>query len=118
MLVEVLAGTQAERESVIAHQPDGGRHLRDDCRMVTNRRAGDHGHELHPTRLTRHGAKHAPSEGALALLFEPRMEVIGDDGEIETGALALRCRYGPVPWDRVVRTSACNQKLPSADLAH
>ena len=54
MLVEVLAGTETERESVVAHQPDRGGHLRDDRWMVTNGRARDHGHQLHLARPARH----------------------------------------------------------------
>jgi hypothetical protein len=89
VLIQVLAGAEAERESVVAHQPDGGRHLRHDRRVIADDWTGDHGHELHAAGLTRHGPKHAPGEGALALLFEPRMEVIRDDGEIEAGSLGL-----------------------------
>ena len=89
VLVEVLPGAQAERESVVAHQPDGCRHLGHDRRVITHDRTGDHRHQLHLARLARDGAQYAPGEGTLALLFEPRMEVIRDHGEIESGALRI-----------------------------
>ena len=58
----------------------------------------------HPQRRRRgDGADHAPHERALALLVEPRMEVVGDPHPLETGLLAPSAPGEQRPWPVLLR---------------
>jgi hypothetical protein len=62
VLVEILAGPDSQKESAGHERGSGGGRLRD-------------------------GPEDAPHEGALPLPVDPRMEMIGDEGEAEPGVL-------------------------------
>src|SRR4051794_4902811 len=87
VLVEVLAGAEAEGEPALAQQLHRGGLLGDDGRVVAEGRAGDVGHQRDPRRRPRGGAEHRPRIGRVALLVEPWEVVVGDDGEVEAGGL-------------------------------
>ena len=90
MLVQVLAGTEAEREPAGQHRADGRRGLSDDRRMRSDQRAGDAGGELESLRRLRDPAEHTPDERALALGVDPGVEVVGDHREGEAQLLRPR----------------------------
>ena len=88
VLVEVLAGPDAEEEPT-GHQCRGGRgSVGDDGRMDPDGGAGD----ARSRRIDRSVAcgdrpEHAPHERAVALAVDPRVEVVRDQGEREAGFL-------------------------------
>jgi hypothetical protein len=87
MLVEVLAGSEAEGEPTLGEDLQGRSLLRDHRGVVPHRRAGDVGHQLHRRGRVRDGAQHRPCVRRMALAGQPRREVIAGDLEVETGIL-------------------------------
>jgi hypothetical protein len=98
VLVEVLAGAEAEDEPAVGQELHGGRLLRDDRRVVALDRAGDVGRQFHPRRGVRHGAQHRPRVRRVALLCQPGRVMVTGDLEVEADLLGP---YG-VP-DQILR---------------
>ena len=87
VLVERLAGAQAQVEPARIHGPEGRRGMGDDRRVVAEARAGDGGPERQRRPLAER-AHEGPGEGARALLRRPRMEVLADhEAGLEAGVL-------------------------------
>ena len=88
VLVQVLAGADAEEEAAGPHHRRARRRgLRDDRRVDADQRAGDARAEPEALGRLRDAADHAPDERALALRVVPRVEVVGDQAEREAGLL-------------------------------
>jgi hypothetical protein len=90
VLVEVLAGPDAEEESAVEEVGGRRRGLRDDRRMGPDHRTGHAGADLQRGGLTRNAAEDSPHERRLALGIDPRVIVIADKGELEPRVLRLR----------------------------
>ena len=88
VLVERLAGTQAEPEAAREHGAQRGGRVGDHRGVVAEAGAGDRGAELEAVRCAQ-GAHERPRERRLALLRGPRVEVLADhEAGIEAGASA------------------------------
>jgi hypothetical protein len=99
VLVQSLAGSHAEHESIGHQRRDRRRGLGDNRRVVAEGRAGDARSDPEPRRRGRDASEHAPDERALALRLDPWVEVVGDHCVFEAdrfGALGkrneVRCR--------------------------
>ena len=77
VLVQVLAGADAEEEAPVEHDVRGRRGLRDDRGMHADDRTGDPGPDGE-LRRRRDPTDDRPDERALTLPVDPRMEVIGE----------------------------------------
>ena len=86
VLVERLAGADAEDEPALVQHRAGGGGLGDDRRVDAHGRAGDRRGHRQPGHLAQR-ADHGPDERALALGVGPRMEVVGDPQGVEAGVL-------------------------------
>src|SRR5438477_7238578 len=93
VLVEVLTCPNAEEETILEHEGDGGGGLRDDRRVDAYTRARDARADAKPFRGLRDSAEDRPHEGALPLRVDPGMEVVGDQSEGEAGLLGLRREF-------------------------
>ena len=94
VLVESLARTEPERETIVAEQRHRGGALRDHRGMVAHGRAGHRRHQADAPRRIGERAQHRPGERGVALLLEPGREVIGQRGNVEAGLLgALRVAH-------------------------
>jgi len=93
MLVEVLPGAETEDEPTVRRQRDRGRLLRDDRRVIALDRAGDERHQADAVGCVGGRAEDGPGVRRMSLRVEPRVVVVGGDGEVEAGT------FGP---DRVV----------------
>ena len=98
VLVEVLAGADAEEEPPAQHHLRRRRRLGDDRRVDPDQRARDRRPEADPLGRRGDAADHAPDERALALLVDPRVEVVGDEDVLEARLLGA-----PRVRDEVVR---------------
>ncbi|EGJ79152.1 putative oxidoreductase [Streptomyces sp. Tu6071] len=87
VLVEVLAGAEAETEAALRQELDGRGLLGDDRRVVAHGRAGHVRHERQALGGLRDGAEDAPGVGRVALFPQPGEVVVGHDGEVESGLL-------------------------------
>jgi hypothetical protein len=87
VLVEILAGPDSQKESAGHERGGGGGRLRNDRGVDAHARAGDRSADDEALGRLRNGAQDAPHEGALPLPVDPRMEMIGDEGEAEPGVL-------------------------------
>src|SRR5262249_47257727 len=67
----------------------GGGSLRDDGRMIAHHRARYAGAEPQALGCLRNCADDGPGEWTLALFVNPRMEVVGNEGEFEAGRFCL-----------------------------
>ena len=85
MLVEPFAGAEPENEAVAAQHRQCRGGLRDDRRMIAHDRAGDGRHQPDMAGRLGGGAEHGPGERRMALLVEPREEMVGNRREIEPG---------------------------------
>src|SRR5579875_1988069 len=90
VLVEVLAGTEAEGEPSVAEHAERRRLLRNDGRVIAHRRAGHVGHQLDPLGRVRDRAEGHPRVGRVPLAVEPREVVVADHFEVEAGSLGCR----------------------------
>ena len=77
VLIERLARAQAQPEPTGKHGPEGRRRMRDDRRVVAEAGTG-HGRSEGQARAHPERAHERPGEGALALLWRPRMEMLAD----------------------------------------
>jgi hypothetical protein len=89
VLVQILTRPDSQEEPALEHRPDGRRSLSDDRRMHTDQRARDTGADAHSLCRDCDAAEHAPDEGTLPLVVDPRMEVIGDQREREPSFLCV-----------------------------
>src|SRR5919204_4427207 len=78
VLVQLLAGADAEEEAAVHHGRARRGRLGADRRGDADRGARDASAEPDPLRCFGDAADHAPDEGALALRVDPRMVVVGD----------------------------------------
>ena len=85
MLVEVLPRPEAEEEAVGEQRRGRRGSLRHDRRVHPDRWAGDGRADLERRGRVRHRSDHWPDERALALRLDPRMEVVRDRGERQSG---------------------------------
>ena len=83
VLVEVLPGPDVEHEPALGEQRERRGLLRDDRRVVPDRRAGHVGHQLEALGRLRDGAEHAPRVRRVPLRVEPREVVVGRHREVE-----------------------------------
>ena len=90
VLVEGLTGTDAELEPTVEQHRAGRRRLGDDRRVDAHRRAG-HGRADVQVGDGGDGPDHAPHERAVALLVEPRMEVVRDPHSVDAGLFGEPC---------------------------
>ena len=90
VLVQVLARAEAEMEAAVAHRGDRGGLLRDDRRVVADRRAGDERDQVDSLGLHGQRTEHAPRVGAVFVRIQPGMEVVGDREEVEARLLRPR----------------------------
>src|SRR5829696_8798870 len=90
VLVEVFPGPDAKEEAALHHHRGGGARVGDDRRVHPNRRAGDARPEAQPLGGLGNAAYDGPYERALTLTVDPRMKVIGDEGEREPRLLRPR----------------------------
>jgi hypothetical protein len=84
VLVQVLAGADTQLELAVQHDRRGGGSLGDDRRVDAHggtRDRGGHGQR----RGGGDGTDDAPHERAVALLVEPRVEVVGDPDRSDAG---------------------------------
>jgi hypothetical protein len=87
VLVEVLAGTEAEGEATLGQERHGGGLLGDDRRVVAHGRVGHVRHERDALGRLGGGAEDAPGVRRVALGVEPGVVVVGDHSEVEAGLL-------------------------------
>ena len=85
VLVQVLAGADAEEEAPSEQRLGRRCGVGDDRRVQADQRAGHRGADPDPVRRLGDRAEHAPDERAVALRVDPRMDVIGDQREREAG---------------------------------
>jgi hypothetical protein len=91
VLVEILAGPDAEEEAAVHQRLRGCRGVRDDRRVQPDQRARHGGAELDALGRLRDRADHAPDERAVTLSVDPRVDVVGDQHVSEARCLrALR----------------------------
>ena len=88
VLVQPLAGADAQREAAVRHERERRRGLRDDRRVVAHRRARDSGGQPDACRCS---PAIAPStvhaNGEWPCDVEPRVVVVADLDEVEAGCL-------------------------------
>ena len=87
VLVERLAGADAEEEAALEEQGRRRRRLGDDRRVDAQDRAGHAGPDADGRRRLGHAAEDRPHERAVALLVDPRVEVVRDRQEVEARLL-------------------------------
>ena len=87
VLVQLLAGADAQEEAALQHHLRGCRGLGDDRRMDPDRRAGHARAEAQLLGGLRDPADHAPDERALALRVDPGVVVVGDQRKGEARLL-------------------------------
>ena len=90
MLVEVLAGADAEEEAARQHRGGGRGGLGDDRRVDAEYGARDAGADRDSLRRLGDAPEDAPDERALALAVDPGVEVIRDQGEVKSRLLGTR----------------------------
>ena len=112
MLVELLAGAESEPEAARRQQGHGRRFLRDDRRVIADRRRGHIGHEREPLGRLRRRPEHRPRVWRMALRLDPGMEVVRDDREVEPGVFGPDDILRPGRSASVARTSWCSQWEP------
>ena len=86
VLVEVLAAAQPEGEPPVGEDLQRRRLLRDDRRVIADRRAGDVREQFDPVSGVRHGTEHRPRVGRMALGGQPRRVVVAAHLEVEARA--------------------------------
>ena len=102
VLVEVLAAADAEAEPALEQDRRRRRRLGQHHRVDAHRRARHRGGD--PERCRRRdAADHRPHEGALALVVEPGMEVIGDPHGGEAVRLGELCLLHELPRTVLLR---------------
>jgi len=87
VLVQLLAGPDAERETAAAQARDCRGGLRDDRRVVAERGAGDGGDQADALRLCSYRSEDGPRERGMSLARQPGVIVVGDRDEVEAGFL-------------------------------
>ena len=80
MLVQVLAGTNPKKEAPRHHSCHGSGSLGDNSGVGANKRAGDARAKLKPLGGMGDCADNTPDERGLALLIDPGMEMVRDEG--------------------------------------
>ena len=90
VLVEVLAGADAEKEASGHQRGRRGGCLCNDRRVTADDRAGHAGSELEAMRRLGDAPDDRPDEGALTLSVDPGMKVVGDEGVLEAALLGPR----------------------------
>jgi hypothetical protein len=87
VLVEAFARPDAEEEPPGQQGRGGGGGLGDDRRVDPHRRTRYAGADDESLRRVGDRAEDAPDERTLALSVDPRVEVVGDEGEVEAAPL-------------------------------
>src|SRR5918912_161481 len=87
VLVEPLAGADAEGEPAVGKDRHGCSGLRDDRRVVAEAGARDACGEADAARRPRDRAEHGPGERRVSLRLEPGMVVVAELDEVEAGLL-------------------------------
>jgi hypothetical protein len=87
VLVQVLAGAQAQEEAPRHHGRRRRRRLRDDRRVDAHRGTGHAGAKAQALGSVGDRADHAPDERAVALAVDPGVKVVGDQREGEADLL-------------------------------
>jgi hypothetical protein len=78
-------------------------YVRDDCRVNPDHRTRNARPDPEPLRRLRDPAKHGPDEGAVTLRVDPRVDVVRDQAEAESGLLR-RARVADKRCGRVLLT--------------
>ena len=85
VLVEVFAGPQPEPEPIPGENSERRSLLRDDRRVIPDRRTGDVGHQADRLGRVRGRAEDRPGVTGVPLLGQPRLVMIRADREIKAG---------------------------------
>ena len=119
VLVERLAGADAEPEAAVEQDRRRRRGLRDDRRVDAHRRAGHAGGRRACPGACGERADHGPHERALALLVVPRVEVVGDPQPVEPGlpGRAVACSSSSTRGELLAREEVADPHTPRATQA-
>lgn len=99
VLVEPLAGPEAEHEPAAAQHAHGGGLLGHDHGVVAEGGAGDHRDQIDPGRRLGQRPQDRPGVAgvAVAVAVEPGVDVVGDGEEVEPGLLRLHRLLDQLP---------------------
>ena len=102
-LVERLAGADAEEDPVRVQAPHRGERLRDDRRVVAERRRQHRGAQDQPLGALADRGHPGQRERRVSALVPPRLEVVADRRAVHAVRLGLHGQFDEFAWGELLR---------------